>query len=534
MPNYTALAPGVYIEEVPPTPAITGVSTSTAAFLGIVTSNVEMPPLPGSDSAIYPLAARGVWTQTTSFAQFERSFGKVGPGNLQLALSAKGFFANGGSVLFVARVDAADNAIWATASDTPNPAVTVTPIAPVTEANVTALAATATAAAGAATNAKIQTAGSAAVTAATASAAKATAAAAEADSAKAIAAASEALTLATSAGAESAKVSKLAAAPGSSQADKDAATAVDKVAAAALGYARQTFDTENDVLALAGSGLVAQVQAALAGLEKLIEVSIVAAPGALLDSIQQSVIDYSEANNCFGVLDGKHTTTVSLATIQAVADTSEYAALYYPWVRVVDPVNTYPTGTIYLPPSGLLAGVYARVDGARGVHKAPANEGIAGALKLSYEASQNEQSLVNKHGVNVIRSFNGNIKIWGARTRLGEGDAGVDYINVRRLLIFLSKSIELNTQWVVFEPNNYPTWQKVTRSVTDFLTRVWRDGALFGAKPEQAFYVICDETTNPPENREVGILTCEIGVAPVKPAEFVVFRISQFAEIAGN
>ena len=139
---------------------------------------------------------------------------------------------------------------------------------------------------------------------------------------------------------------------------------------------------------------------------------------------------------------------------------------------------------------------------------------------------------MNLDGINVIRSFNGNIKVWGARTRIDSTDnVSIRYINVRRLMLFLFESIDEGTQWVVFEPNNYPLWQKITRSVNAFLTRVWRDGALFGAVPEEAFYVKCDRETNPDENIAVGIVTTEIGVAPVRPAEFVVFRISQFVSI---
>ena len=163
------------------------------------------------------------------------------------------------------------------------------------------------------------------------------------------------------------------------------------------------------------------------------------------------------------------------------------------------------------------------------MHKAPANEVVRGALNLAYLTTRGEQEGLNPAGVNVIRGFNGNIKVWGARTLGGDANGEFRYINVRRLLLFLRESIDEGTQFAVFEPNAPPLWQKIRRSVTGFLTNVWRDGALFGNTPEEAFFVRCDETTNPIEVREIGQVITEIGVAVVKPAEFVIFRISQSA-----
>jgi phage tail sheath protein FI len=261
------------------------------------------------------------------------------------------------------------------------------------------------------------------------------------------------------------------------------------------------------------------------------EIAIVAAPGALDDAVQTAIIEHCENESLqdrFAILDGQRVTTVTTAAIKgSLTNTSDYAAIYFPHVQVFDP----GTGTeIFLPPSGLMAGIYARVDTTRGVHKAPANEVVRGALGLEYQTSKAEQANVNLEGINVIRTLNGSIRVWGART-LGSGDSGIPYINVRRLMNFLRESIDEGTQFAVFEPNSNPLWQTITRSVTAFLTRVWRDGALFGVVPEQAFYVRCDESTNPPETREVGQVITEIGVAPVKPAEFVIFRIAQFSEI---
>jgi Bacteriophage tail sheath protein len=212
---------------------------------------------------------------------------------------------------------------------------------------------------------------------------------------------------------------------------------------------------------------------------------------------------------------------------------SDYAAFYFPWIQVFDPAtqaaNPGGDGMRYVPPSGHVAGVYARVDNERGVHKAPANETVLGALGLRYNLSKSQQDGLNPKGVNCIRAMNGNIRIWGARTVGGDANTDLKYINVRRTLIYLRESIDEGTQWVVFEPNTPALWQKITRNVTAFLTNVWRSGALFGTTAAEAFYVKCDAETNPPELRELGQVVTEIGVAIVRPAEFVIFRISQFS-----
>ncbi|GHF35815.1 phage tail sheath family protein [Streptomyces morookaense] len=202
---------------------------------------------------------------------------------------------------------------------------------------------------------------------------------------------------------------------------------------------------------------------------------------------------------------------------------SKYAALYYPWIQVADPVS----GKGFLmPPSGHVAGLWARNDEARGVHKAPANEVVRGALDLGVQVTKGEQEQLNPAGINCIRSFPGRgIRIWGARTL--SSDPAWRYLNVRRLFNYLEESVYLGSQWVVFEPNDERLWSTVRRNVSAFLHNEWRAGALFGASPDEAFYVKCDAETNPPEVIDAGQVVCEIGVAPVKPAEFVVFRIAQ-------
>ena len=178
-----------------------------------------------------------------------------------------------------------------------------------------------------------------------------------------------------------------------------------------------------------------------------------------------------------------------------------------------------------------MAGIWARSDSERGVHKAPANEIVRGALGLEVQISRNEQDTLNPIGVNCVRAFPGRgIRVWGARTL--SSDPSWRYLNVRRLFNFVEKSIDNGTQWVVFEPNDLDLWERVKRNISSFLTRVWSDGALFGATPMDAFFVKCDAELNTEDVRDAGQLIVEIGIAPVKPAEFVSFRISQYSPAA--
>jgi hypothetical protein len=209
---------------------------------------------------------------------------------------------------------------------------------------------------------------------------------------------------------------------------------------------------------------------------------------------------------------------------------SKMAALYYPWIEVMNPLTRRP---IMVPPSGHVAGVWCRVDGNRGVHKAPANEVILGANGLGFQVTQAEQGGLNQVGINCIRAFPGRgIRIWGARTL--SSDPEWRYINVRRLFNYIAESIMVGTQWSVFEPNDQTLWTSLRISASNFLTRTWRSGALFGATPSEAFFVKCDAETNPPDVIEAGQVVCEIGIAPVKPAEFVIFRLSQFTGGGGE
>jgi uncharacterized protein len=209
---------------------------------------------------------------------------------------------------------------------------------------------------------------------------------------------------------------------------------------------------------------------------------------------------------------------------------SMFGALYYPWIKVANPRNN--NRPIMIPPCGHMMGIWCRTDETRGVFKAPANETPRGVLGLAYETNMREQELLNPLGINCIRNFanySRGYKVWGARTLVERDNIQWRYISVRRLISYIEKSIELGTQWVVFEPNDQDLWARVTRTVEGFLTRLWRDGALFGASPAEAFYVKCDGELNTPETMMLGRLYVEIGVCPVRPAEFVIFRISQWA-----
>lgn len=274
-------------------------------------------------------------------------------------------------------------------------------------------------------------------------------------------------------------------------------------------------------------------------------ISLVAMPGittgkdpsstndSITDGIRDKIVAHCKnTGDRFAILDGPSDATdlTNLTKIVASGGLSpkrnDYAAWYFPWITVFDPVSN---GTLAVPPSGHIAGIYARVDNERGVHKAPANEAIVGALNVTRPLSKADQDNLNLQGVNCIRVLNNNILVWGARTIGGDQNADLKYINVRRTLLFLRESIDEGTQWAVFEPNTPALWLKITRNVSAFLTNVWRSGALFGATPQEAFYVKCDAETNPPELRELGQVVTEIGVAIVRPAEFVIFRISQMA-----
>ena len=268
-------------------------------------------------------------------------------------------------------------------------------------------------------------------------------------------------------------------------------------------------------------------------LKNIEDISIVSCPGRTSVRLQSALITHCENMRYrFAVLDGDTPPNDSLTDVQNQRQQfdTKYAALYHPWLVIPDPypLNLSQVADFPIPPSGHVVGVYARTDIERGVHKAPANEVVRGITGLQRLLNKGEHDILNPYpvNINVIRDFRPNnrgIRIWGGRVITSDPDW--KYVNVRRLLIFIEHSIDRGLQWVVFEPNAEPLWARVRRAISNFLTVVWRNGALEGTKPEEAFFVRCDRTTMTQQDIDNGRLICVIGVAPVKPAEFVIIRI---------
>ena len=253
-------------------------------------------------------------------------------------------------------------------------------------------------------------------------------------------------------------------------------------------------------------------------------VSVMAVPGVTDQKVQLSLTAQCERKNRFSVLDipREAKEVQDIIRHRENFDTS-YAAFYHPWVTVFDPLDKK---NIAIPPSGSVMGIYARSDNSRGVHKAPANEVVRACVGLDVQFDKGEQDILNPKGVNLIRLFPGQgIRVWGARTASSDGTW--KYVNVRRLFIFLEESIKKNTDWVVFEENNEELWRRVQGIIEVFLREVWRSGGLAGSSPEEAFYVNIGRGTMTQEEIDNGHLICIIGAAPVKPAEFIIFRITQ-------
>lgn len=254
-------------------------------------------------------------------------------------------------------------------------------------------------------------------------------------------------------------------------------------------------------------------------------VSIIAVPGVTDPNVQLSLVAHCEnLASRFAVLDIPQDAkkVQDIQNHRNIFD-STYAALYHPWVIVFDPLDKR---NIPIPPSGSVMGIYARSDTERGVHKAPANEVVRACVGLDVQFNKGEQDILNPKGVNLIRAFPGQgIRVWGART--ASSDGSWKYVNVRRLFIFIEESIRANTNWAVFEPNDEVLWVRVQRTIEVFLTNLWRNGSLAGTSPDEAFFVNIGRSTMTQDDIDNGRLICIIGVAPVKPAEFVIFRITQ-------
>lgn len=303
--------------------------------------------------------------------------------------------------------------------------------------------------------------------------------------------------------------------------DDSAALLLDNLAYTNLGGGNDGLTGLNDA-DFAGSALVGS---GLHALDNVKEASILAVPNAS-QTLSQTCVAYCEnRKSLFYVMDFPSGSGVPIESYPGFS--SSYAALYYPWIKMEEA----STGAkIDVPPSGAIAGTYAYTDTQRGVHKAPAGlvEGfLDSAVGIQRIVTKGENDILHQASVNVIRKFPEGILVWGARTL--SADPEWTYINVRRLFIFLEQSIERGTQWVVFEPNDASLWASIRRNVSAFLRLQWREGRLAGLKEEEAFFVQCDETTNPPEVVDAGQVVTVVGVAPLKPAEFVVFRFQQMS-----
>lgn len=270
------------------------------------------------------------------------------------------------------------------------------------------------------------------------------------------------------------------------------------------------------------------------GIQSFVEnnsISMIAVPGVTMPEVIVSLVGHCELlKNRMAVLDmpEEYTKTKDLIEYRGLIDSS-YAAMYHPWIQVFDRVIKKPS---YIPPSGAVMGIYARTDTTRGVHKAPANETVkCTGLKTNYNSA--EQDMLNPEGINLIRAIPGQgIRVWGARTT--SSNSSFRYVNVRRLFIYVEESIKNNTNWVVFEPNDSALWSRVRMTVSSFLDNMWRNGMLAGSTPSEAYYVEIGTNTMSKDDIANGRLICNIGIAPTRPAEFVVFRVSQFTSEAGG
>ncbi len=514
MPEY--LSPGVYVEEISTGPVpIEGVSTSTAAMLGATERGPEYPKL------------------ITSWLQFQRWYGSYIPDRSYLAYAVQGFFDNGGQRVFIGRVIADDavatagaiatltltasgRGIWGNnvmvkvsaagnqRADNFRVSILYYRVQPPNFPNIVDPTSSAPADL---TNPNRR----------------------EPDVLEVY----DNLTIEDGASNNAATVinsnSKLVRAAWNGVPAQPGAQPFTQLGnGGADGSPIGVADFQGDLDAIGGlpDDLLGRGRG-LAAIATIDEVSILLVPDEVrggLDQVTTAVLNQCETlKDRFAVV----------SVIQGQSDPapvnpprdSSYGAFYYPWIEIFDPsIND----TRLIPPTGHVAGIFARTDIERGVHKAPANEVIRGAVDLEFPVPKGNQDILNPRGVNCVRDFRTDgrgIRLWGARTMSSLGEW--KYINVRRLFLFVEESIDEGTQWVVFEPNDEPLWARVRRSITNFLISVWRSGALMGVTQEEAFFVKCDRTTMTQDDIDNGRLICYIGIAPVKPAEFVIFRISQ-------
>lgn len=517
MPSY--LTPGVYVEEVPSSSAtLSAGATAVAAFVGFT----EKSPTddPKDPEGLKPRLV-------TNWTQFEKLYGGFIPGAM-LPHSVYGYFNNGGSMAYIVRIphtkpadepghlalNAGDRAL--------GPAVEFTTTEPGADISVTI---TPEPAADGADDDAVPT-------------FEVTVSEAGSDD-------TETFTGVTLGGAADAMST-------STKVKVETKIDVDQLAADLQTMPTGTFDLEKAApipVPVPGRAFNGSESArtGISGLTIAEDVTMVMVPDLITaatqedgtvdlgmwKSVQLALINHCEGHaNRMAVLDAPPAMSPQQIkewrSDEAMYD-SAFAALYYPWINVDNPAATNGNTTLNVPPSGHLAGVWARVDNERGVWKAPANEIVRGALNVETNITKAEQGLLNPIGINCIRPFGTQgIRVWGARTLSSNTDW--TYINVRRLFNTVETAIMNGTQFAVFEPNDQKLWEGLKRTVSSFLRGMWRDGALFGATAEQAFYVKCDEETNPPDSIDAGKVVVEVGIAPVKPAEFVIFRVAQIKD----
>jgi len=504
MPNY--LSPGVYVEEVEAgSRPIEGVGTAVAAFVGLAARGPANTP-----------------TLVTNWSQFTATFGEFLE-NSYLAHAVYGYFLNGGGAAYVVRVGA-DGAMPAAKAELPSgkeketPSYRVTAIEAGPAGNEITVDVQSTAEGGEGTFRLVVNQGGRPVE----TFENVTTSKGKTNVVTVVKSQSKLITIE--------EVGSISAA--------DRAPATGSITLVGGGSSVPVRVTPDDYVGNSAD------RTGFAGLEAVDEVTMLSVPD-LMAVYQQGVIDLEGVQavqlamlahaelmgDRVAILDAPpdlNAQQVKEWRVDKTGYDSKYATLYWPWLKVFDPISGQGMN---VPPSGHIAGIWARNDDTRGVHKAPANEVIRGALALELQITKGEHDQLNPSGINCIRSFPGRgIRVWGARTL--SSDPEFRYVNVRRFLIFLEASLDRGTQYVVFEPNAPETWSRVVDSVSAFLHTQWRNGALFGRRPEDAFFVRCDETTMTVDDIQNGRLICLIGVAIVRPAEFVIFRIEQITGFA--
>jgi hypothetical protein len=497
MPNY--LSPGVYVEEVEAgSRPIEGVGTAIAAFVGLAARGPANTP-----------------TLVTNWSQFTQGFGEFMEGSY-LAHAVYGYFLNGGGACYVVRVGA-DGVMPVATAELPSatekgkPAFRVAALEAGPAGNNLTVEVEPASEAGEGTfKLVVKESGKAVETFDNVTSGKG-----KQNVATVVKAQSKTITI-EEVGALAAPATGSLALSGGGAAVPARVTPDDYVGNSADRTGFAGLEAVDDITMLSVPDLMAVYEQGIIDLEGLQAVQLAMIAHCELMGDRVAILDAPPGLNAQQVKEWR---------VDKAGYDSKYASLYWPWVKVFDPLSGQAK---FVPPSGHVAGIWARNDDTRGVHKAPANEVVRGAITLALNLTKAEHDQLNPNGINCIRAFPGRgIRIWGARTL--SSDPSWRYLNVRRLFNYIEESIFEGTQWVVFEPNDIRLWGRVKRTINAFLLRVWRDGALFGATPEEAFFVRCDGENNPPEVRDAGQLIIDIGIAPVKPAEFVVFRIAQFS-----